>query len=249
MSLPSLASLTELMDLYKSDRRYKHDTFIEKTLNFTETTLGFFTGRHSSQIQREKICSIVMQRLSKSVSIEDWLEIVYFLGEKAAEAQQLKKLNCCQEKAYECCHKQSLLCETLHAMRNHIVTSIIATDDNNRNVYDTTVTKLQDTVTELKAQLKVSSGKHWKMFNADLNKQLLKLSFLEVREGINGACQARLFNYLKLLSHRDVKEWGDMGYRKLNEAHPRCLQEEFFPILLSRLKEKNNIVLVSPSVR
>lgn len=220
-SLPNL--VVAIVEFYKNNRATSYQGLIGQTRSVFESVSNSLLK--NSDLNQDKICEQIVERLKQIKGIEDWLNFIVFLGKKAEAAQTLKHTN-----------DQSQLCNTLHAIRDYILSEVRANSVDNQAL-ERRIQALREEVSTLQKNIESCAttsttdlhGRAWEGCNTDLNKCYVKLAYLGDKKSISTARQFKLLTYLHPLTDEIVAKIMDANLgENYNFAFPLCLQVNYF---------------------
>lgn len=235
MPAPDIKVLNYILNLYIVYDKQKEESDTEtqppsrfslKTfMVYAETAKDFITGNDKITQELNKICDRVKWVINiPEKGPDDWIKLIFELGEKAAIAQAIKPSA-----------GQSRCCEILHALRNEIVKSMTKEDDEYKKAFF-------DKVAELKEKIKNYDDEGDKLLPklgvgvAELDEQVLiayrQLAYLEDPASIRRARRYGLLNHLLMTDEREaqykkerISGTSDYHYKK-NVVFPYLLQPD-----------------------
>lgn len=193
-------------------------SFVTTTTTFIKTTSFTLLGKMTPD-DKSKSCDDIISLFKTNLSVEEWMELTFTLGEKAQVHQIDKNL----ASKYP---KPSHLSQALHASRSYIVACLAKEC---HDIYQCHLRALTAQVAE-KDQLILKNRRSTTIDVASLVKDrdmlLLKLAYLGDESALNRCIDRQLFNYMPSLNHDPANA-------------PFCMHKDYFELFYNdKLKSK-----------
>lgn len=152
---------------------------------------------------------------------EVWIKLIWFLKDKAKEAQSLKKFS-----------GQSRCCKVIHGVISLIISNLSSENSQYREAFDNLIKQLRTETQELSEQIIADMEKNRGMdiekLSQELNNTLLKLAYLGDTMSISEVKSRNLLDYLSNVEdeEKDLSKKSSC-HDTYNAALPYCMQNSF----------------------
>lgn len=213
MAGPNIQLLNYILELYTYYDKKQEETevVVEPTKNhdpivlirkigfLAERFTNYLTGNDRVNAALVNFCNQIWAKINGPDSAEiNWIEVIYFLGNLAPQAQALKRMD-----------GPSRCCEIIHCLRNVIVNALKNDKVQNEKgqyykQYTTEVATLKRALENLRTRIISLQGQDAESsVNDNINEIYLKLAFLEDPDAIYEATQRNLLSYLYSVKERE----------------------------------------------
>lgn len=235
MPLPCPQVLEDMFDLYEKIREPDRTSLLGRVKNTMEKiAYSYFSKKEPTFEKIEQIRKDIMA-LVKLIKVKEdnnkfdiWISLIFTLGLKAKEAQELKYFP--DEES------ESLFCETLHAMRSYIISSLSNNDvEICKKKFAQYIEALQQATKKIheafEDAVKYDNGRNADEYLKKYHENILRLAFLEDKNAIIVARKAGLLDYLNVYQNEKLLHKYKMSPNHANSFIPFCLQRNFFETL------------------
>lgn len=222
-----------------------------------ERISGFFTRKDPVIIQIETIKNEIKSELKliekiKGQEVNDekhqfdaWFELIFKLAEKAEIAQGLKYPSYILELfgiASES-DKESLFCQTLHALRSYVIYKLGEKNDQCKKWYDEKIKLLHENADLCEKNLDYAAtcdqGRNSDKLSMERENLALHRALLEHPKAIVDAKAYGLLKYLTTYDQMNLLITKKVPANEANLAAPFCLQKNFYLVLYKGEFQKN----------
>lgn len=224
MSLPNPKVLNAFIELYLNSRQKgrKPNNFVEQTLSAVSNAVHLVAGKPSDDATVQ-ICQGLKNKFANKESAEKWIEVVLDVCDTAKKAQESKTSMLAQAGLTS---PESLLCETLYAIRSYILCHL-QNDADSRSVYNTFIKELTSDYEKTESKIQTTRCEYNDV--SELIKKraelVTKLAYLDYRPSVHLAIDLRCLDYLPQINHTP----GNMPYCYLEQFYLRLYADKYQP--------------------